>query len=388
MNSFASQVSVVLHRILFTYLSNRQVKNGPLLLELIHRVRAPKVTSTGLNFGWKIELESTFSIPTDEDGGTRQDESEQTWSPRRKHCSVALNGKVLVLGGFVGDRATGTNDVWSYVIEENSWKCTNPEAGWSERDGHCAVVFEGSVFVIGGTNDPYSCMADVKSEDGGRRWREMCAFAPWPERWQHSAVVHEDRIFVLGGWGGRYFNDVWSSSDGLHWIQECSSAPWKARMFHCSVSINGSMYVIGGSDGKEALADVWASSDRGKSWTQVCHSAPWEGRQGHTCTVLDNEVYLLGGCEGSGQNKRRRNDIWKSKDCSHWVKVSNSAAWCARQGHSCVSWDGALYMCGGWAGEQEGQTVKDKGYLNDLYRWQILLDQPELTLCLPTRWQE
>ena len=61
-----------------------------------------------------------------------EDESEQTWSPRRKHCSVALNGKVLVLGGFVGDRATGTNDVWSYVIEENSWKCTNPEAGWSE----------------------------------------------------------------------------------------------------------------------------------------------------------------------------------------------------------------------------------------------------------------
>ena len=44
-------------------------------------------------------------------------------------------------------------------------------------DSHCAVVFEGSVFVIGGTNDPYSCMADVEERGRGKAMREMC-FAP------------------------------------------------------------------------------------------------------------------------------------------------------------------------------------------------------------------
>ena len=79
-------------------------------------------------------------------------------------------------------------------------------------------------------------------------------------------------------------------------------------MFHCSVSINGCC-AIGGSDGRKPW-QMWASSDRQIMDTSMSFSA-MEGRQGHTCTMLDNEVYLLGGCEGSGQNKGRRNDIWK-----------------------------------------------------------------------------
>ena len=55
------------------------------------------------------------------------DPEKELWAPRRKHCSVVLNGKILVLGGFVGGRSTGVSDVWSYVVSENCWKCTNPE---------------------------------------------------------------------------------------------------------------------------------------------------------------------------------------------------------------------------------------------------------------------
>ena len=50
------------------------------------------------------------------------DPEEKMWSPRRKHCAIAQNGKILVLGGFVGGKSTGTNDVWSYDVSENCWK--------------------------------------------------------------------------------------------------------------------------------------------------------------------------------------------------------------------------------------------------------------------------
>ena len=252
------------------------------------------------------------------------------WSARRKHCMLIRDDGIWILGGYDGSVDKSRNDVWRYDIISNSWECMNASAEWSTRDGHGACDFNGNMFVIGGTNDPYSCKADVwKSEDGGARSMQMCSSAPWAERWQHTTVVHEDRIFVLGGWGGRYMNDVWSSSDGLHWIQESVSAQWKSRMFHCTVSLNGSMYVIGGSDGKTLLSDVWGSSDRGATWTLVCEAAPWGGRQGHSCVVVEGEVFLIGGLEAGGT---RRNDVWKSSDCAVWAKVDcgPAVAWTAR----------------------------------------------------------
>lgn len=80
----------------------------------------------------------------------------------------------------------------------------------SGRDGHCAVVLNGSIFVIGGTDDPYCCQSDVwRSDDGGKTWIEVRNTSEWPERWQHACCVHKDHIYVAGGWGGKsyYAND-------------------------------------------------------------------------------------------------------------------------------------------------------------------------------------
>ena len=169
--------------------------------------------------------------------------SEGPWSKRRKHQCIVWGKQLLILGGFDGDSSMDLNDVWSY--DGNSWKVVVEHAGWSGRDGHCAAVFRGSIFVMGGTDDPYNCKCDVwRSDDGGCEWLQIRHESPWPERWQHATCVHKGRMYIIGGWGERYFNDVWSSVDGVNWTQECACAPWKPRMFLAVINFNDAIYVM------------------------------------------------------------------------------------------------------------------------------------------------
>ena len=330
------------------------------------------MTSSGITSWQQLRNESTYSteITTGSSTQTSPTEwehvSEGPWSRRRKHQSVVWGSNLLLLGGFDGEAAFDLNDVWSY--DGHSWQMVTDHAGWSGRDGHCAVVFKGSIFVMGGTDDPYNCKCDVwRSDNGGLTWLQICPYAPWPERWQHAACVHDGRIYVIGGWGDRYLNDVWASSDGINWTQECANAPWKPRMFLSVVVFNDAIYVMyvhsdylrfyafplffisllallpssclamlfatcsvllylltpksycyfpsGGHDGRMQLRDAWASCDGGKTWTQVCQAAQWEGRQGHACVTLDGHVYLMGGFGGA----TRFNDLWRSTDCGTFL---------------------------------------------------------------------
>lgn len=169
--------------------------------------------------------------------------SEGPWTRRRKHQVIVWNNKILLLGGFDGETALDLNDVWSW--DGQSWTLVCEHAGWSGRDGHCAVTCNGSIFVLGGTDDPFNCKCDVwNSLDGGYTWTQLCDFAPWPERWQHAGCVHDNKIYIAGGWGDHYFNDVWSSSDGVNWELVCANAPWKPRMFHSAISFNGAIYIM------------------------------------------------------------------------------------------------------------------------------------------------
>ena len=110
------------------------------------------------------------------------------------------------MGGFDGESAFDLNDVWSWGenilltdnqidrrgrVDENNWRLVCNSAGWSGRDGHCAVVLRDQIFVLGGTDDPFLCKCDVwSSYDGGVTWNCLLEVSPWPERWQHAACVH------------------------------------------------------------------------------------------------------------------------------------------------------------------------------------------------------
>jgi leucine-zipper-like transcriptional regulator 1 len=157
-------------------------------------------------------------------------------------CIAVLND-LTNCRGFDGESALNLNDIWSW--DGVSWLLVTEHAPWSGRDGHCVVMLNNSLYLLGGTDDPYFCKNDVwRSDNGGYNWTEVCPYASWPERWQHASCTHDGKVYISGGWGHEFLNDVWMSQDCVNWTCVSSHSPWKARMFHSIISFNGALYIL------------------------------------------------------------------------------------------------------------------------------------------------
>ncbi len=85
--------------------------------------------------------------------------------------------------------------------------------------------------------------------------------------------------------------------------------------------------------------------------------APWDGRDGHSCLTHRGHLYVMGGTSDVMCNF---NDVWCSPDGQSWTKVCHEASWCGRWMQAAVEHNGALYIMGGWC--------CDEGMLNDVWK--------------------
>lgn len=159
-----------------------------------------------------------------------------------------------------------------------------------------------------------------------------------------------------------YKNDVWHTSDGKNWTQATASAGWDKRISHGAIVYNNKMWVIGG--GKYGVTsfdcynDVWNSTD-GKNWTKVTGSAGWKPRAGHTVEIYDNKMWVIGG--GIPYTSTRYNDVWYSTDGKNWTCATPSAQWSKRERHSSAVYDGKIWVIGGDAGNKLNDVWYYKG---------------------------
>ncbi len=256
------------------------------------------------------------------------------------------------------------------------WEQLTSSAEWTGRFGHTSVKLpDDSIVLIGGN----SFKKDVwRSTDNGFTWTRMTASAGWADwdtyeegRYNHTSVVLPDgSIVLMGGWGGRpkYRNDVFRSTDkGATWTKMTGNTDWSGRSRHSSVALSdGSIVLMGGVDAAGSAGnknDVWRSTDKGATWTRISSSAGWSGRYGHTSVVLpDGSIVLLGGAEQANYGyDTLKNDVWRSTDQgATWNRVTSSAEWGARSGHtSVVMSDGSIVLMGG---------SKSYGNYNDVWR--------------------
>ena len=264
-----------------------------------------------------------------------------------------MKNAVMVLGGIT-DLEVLSNDVWS-SFDGRSWRQekANNSAGWLARDRHQALLHNGRLYVLGGHDG--ARRNDVWSSLYGRSWRQEKAnnSAGWSPRVNHQAVSHNGRLYVLGGFDGGRKKDVWSSADGKSWTLETGSAGWSSRERHQAVSYNGRLYVLGGLDGS-AQNDVWSSVD-GKSWMLVTMNAAWPVRKDHQVVSHNERLYVLGGATGVGV---RKNDVWSSVDGKSWQqeKADGAGGWGKRFNHQAVSYEGRLYVLGGFDGGRKNDV--------------------------------
>jgi len=82
-------------------------------------------------------------------------------------------------------------------------------------------------------------------------------------------------------------------------------------------------------------------------------AAPWSPREHHSCLAYDGKIWIMGGGTSSFLN-----DVWYSTNGTNWNNATLAADWSPRMGHACVVYDNKMWLMGGTNG-----TV----YLNDVW---------------------
>ncbi len=230
------------------------------------------------------------------------------WAARKAFGAVVYRDSLWVLGGQTSDSEgeddDSENDVWASA-DGIDWVLKTADAGYrSASIGLSVVVFKDSLWVL-------SLEERIWSSGDGINWNERVSDTPFSERYNHQMLVFNNSLWLLGGFGKptpssnfQGLSDTWFSDDGVNWIQSQSFANWGERFNHTAVVFNDKMWVIAGSKGYHHITyrDVWTSSN-GRVWTEDSVDVSWGARRKHTSVVFDNKIWILGGSDA-------RNDVW------------------------------------------------------------------------------
>lgn len=179
-------------------------------------------------------------------------------------------------------------------------------------------------------------------------------------RYAFPATFFKNKIYLASGWNGINLGclpDVWHSPSGSGWLLDTLKANWAqsnsfdGRFEHTlttfkSSNMQDAMYLIGGySCGSEALMDdVWKSVD-GIDWINLTKNNSVIGpRFGHSTISFNGKLYVLGGFSNVNGFL---NDVISSSDGINWSVVNSNASWSPRGDHSSVVFNNKMWVIGG-----------------------------------------
>ena len=273
---------------------------------------------------WQMCGGSDFGVPFNDvysstDGSNYNFVGTAQWSNRLGHTTVVFDDKMWVIGGFVFNNPDFNtyNDVWA-TTGGTFWAETVSDAPWTNRAGHTAVVFNDKIWIMGGLggfglpetlSGTFPFIDDIWSSSNGLNWVQEPAGMHWTARWNHASAVFEGRMYVIGGSTtlANTTDEVWSSLDGINWTQ-APDPPWPDRAYHSVLVACGNMWIIGGENTSGNLNDVWFTSD-GVNWNEATANADWTPRSGHASALFLGNIWNLGGRE-AGSNPLK--EVWYS----------------------------------------------------------------------------
>ncbi len=136
-----------------------------------------------------------------------------SFGPRLDHTALEFNGKMWVIAGFnnLGSPYI-TNDVF-YSSDGANWTSATNHASFPARVFHSSVVFNNKMWVIAGdfATDRSLITNDVWYSSNGTNWVQATNGAAFPPRQFGSSVVFNNTIWIIGGEDkdtGCY-SDVW-----------------------------------------------------------------------------------------------------------------------------------------------------------------------------------
>ncbi|MDC7247625.1 MAG: kelch repeat-containing protein [Sphaerochaetaceae bacterium] len=253
-----------------------------------------------------------------------------------------------------------------------TWSQLSFTDGWSSRYKHASTVYDGKLWVFGGygyqdiSSDSY--LEDVWYSQDGATWVNATSDAPWKGRAGHCVVVLNDTMYLIGGFAvdeddndedtNHYMSDVWSSTDGENWTEVTADAAFGDRAYHAAVVVNDTIYVIGGrKNGTYYYDDIWKSAD-GETWTEVSLSDEdreiLEERAAMAVATDGDYIYIQGGYTSDYELAQVDQTDWKK--IRRFDTVNNTVEKMSRPGGSSygnrammkmVNYDGRFFLFSG-----------------------------------------
>jgi hypothetical protein len=180
--------------------------------------------------------------------------------PRQGHACAATSSRIYVSGGGAAFSATQKQTTETALASGDgglTWT-SGPDLPAVTQD-HASVALNGRVFVLGG----YTCHAEVQAAaiaaDGSLgAWSAAGALAEG--RYGLAAAAFDDRIVVTGGLGGNACSAGSSSVDVLQIDAQGKVVGTSGerllpdpRTYHGSAVVNGRLYVLGGNLGSGTI---------------------------------------------------------------------------------------------------------------------------------------
>lgn len=264
---------------------------------------------------------------------------------RYGHCSVVYQDKVWIIGGK-DQRNQTIKTIDCYDLISNKWLPNHSEL-LHARYNTTAVVYENKIFVIGGHNDRQILNSVEYYDPAGNKWKEFTPISN--QREGASAVVLNDSLYVFGGISNMgifpKILDTIEFWDGVSWQQHKTWRLKHARVFMQAVVVDSFIYILGGRFIDRQLGVVERFGKGGMVEVLSPLNIP---RFYFSAVKINKMIYVLGGVRDGDFEVLADTIEYYSTIHDSWYLL-NLPLLTPRAGLSAVSYNNNIYVFGGTA---------------------------------------
>jgi len=280
--------------------------------------------------------DALFMAPQKEGGEWVEKADMPTARGNISSSACVVNGKIYIMGGADGVRATP--EVEEYDPKTDKWAKKRDMP--SPRASLATSVVNGKIYVIGGWNG--GILATVEEYDPERDIWIKKADMPTPRQFLSTSVVN-GKIYAMGGFiAGMIATPIVEEYDPVNnkWIRKADMPNRRAHF--ASASLNGKIYIFGG--GTELNFDFMVIEyDPVKDiWEDKCNMEQVSGAL--SACALDGKIYILGGMDTPNHCTPTVEEYDPIKNI--WKKMSDRQV--ERADFSTAVFNGKIYAIGGW----------------------------------------
>lgn len=214
------------------------------------------------------------------------------------HTLTAFQDRLWLIGGR-DHTDTEYANMW-YSTDGNHW--SEMTAPFGPIPDHTALVYNNILYVIAA--DRSSGHTEVWSTPNGTDWTRETDNA-FSGRSGQKGIVFNDTLYVIGGEdaSGTKLAEVWASTNGRDWTR--TNPPFSGRNAHSVTLYNGKVWVVGGQDPSSLFNnEIWYSEDM-LTWERYEGTRPGgDGISSHSMLMHEEALWLFGGYQDDGSGHR------------------------------------------------------------------------------------